>query len=387
MVTYDRNKDYTDLINKAVKNGDLFAAANYEQSLNAKIAGEGLPYAQRHDYDDYLHTNSMAGNYDKNTDYTAAINKAVAAGDLSSASGLEKMLNAKIIGEGLPYRTSNKYSAAATEKPTYQSQYSDQINNIVNQILNGTYTDFQNSADYQSLAREYAAKGKKAMQDTTGDVASRTGGLASSFAVSAGQQADNAYMQQLQDIARQMYDKKRSDQYNEASLLGNLENSNYAKYQDQLGQYNTEQENALNRQQNQRNYDYQLAQDKYQKSSSIAQTMAGIGDFSLLKNMGYTDAQIRELTDAYKVAAAKKGAKSSGSGKGSSSTLSSTSTMATKSGKIPAGLKSGMAKNLWTLTQTSGFSKEVVANRIGVAYNSGAITEAEADILLKLIGG
>ena len=138
MATYDKNKDYTALIRQAVSNGDLYAAANYEQSLNAKIAGEGLPYAQRHDYEGYLNSNSMASGYDKNTDYTAAINKAVAAGDLNSASGLEKMLNAKIIGEGLPYRTSNKYSAATTEKPTYQSQYSDQIDALVSKILNGT---------------------------------------------------------------------------------------------------------------------------------------------------------------------------------------------------------------------------------------------------------
>ena len=383
MATYDKNKDYTALINQAVKSGDLFAAANYEQSLNSKIAGEGLPYAQQHNYGDYLGSNSMAGNYDKNTDYTAAINKAVSAGDLSSASGLEKMLNAKIVGEGLPYRTSNKYSAAATEKPTYQSQYSDQINGIVNKILNGTYNDFQNSADYQSLAREYAAKGKMAMQDTLGDVSARTGGLASSYAVSAGQQADNGYMQQLQDVARDMYADQRSEQYNQASLLQGLENNNYAKYQDQLGQYNTEQASALNQQQ---------AAD--QKTQSIAETMAGVGDFSGLKSMGYTDEQIRELTDAYKAAAVAKTAKATkktgtgGNGNGSSSTpdTSTAPTTTTKSGRIPAGLKSGMARNLWALLQSNS-NKELVANRIGVAYEKNAITEAEADILLKLIGG
>ena len=99
--TYDKNKDYTALINQAVQNGDLFAAANYEQALNAKIAGEGLSYAQQHNYDSYLDKGPISSTYDKNTDYTAAINKAVAAGDMDSAAGLEKMLNAKIIGEGL----------------------------------------------------------------------------------------------------------------------------------------------------------------------------------------------------------------------------------------------------------------------------------------------
>jgi hypothetical protein len=43
--------------------------------LTPRLRGEGLPYAQRHDYDSNLNSNSMASGYDKNTDYTAAITK------------------------------------------------------------------------------------------------------------------------------------------------------------------------------------------------------------------------------------------------------------------------------------------------------------------------
>ncbi|MEA4947047.1 MAG: hypothetical protein VB058_05740 [Oscillospiraceae bacterium] len=420
--TYDKNKDYTALIRQAVSNGDLNAAANYEQSLNAKIAGEGLSYAPQHNYDQYLGTNPTANTYDKDIDYTAAINKALASGDKSSAKGLEAQLNAKIIGEGLNYNTTNRFSSE-TEKPTYTSQYSDQIDALVSKILNGTYDDFRNSADYQSLASEYAAKGKKAMQDTVADVSARTGGLASSYATTAGAQANNDYMQQLQDVAREMYSDQRSDQYNEASLLSNLDNSDYAKYQDQLSQYDTEQSTA-----------YSKAQDTASAKETKAETLAQYGDFSGYKDLGYSDAEIAAMTAAYKAQLAASAAKSSGSGSGSGSSKitsaiidksnefsadgdttglenylnslvyagklsesdadylydtyahqKSTKTNTASSNQIPTTLKSGMSRNLWIIAVDPARDKSMVATRISTAYNAGAISEDEADSLLSIL--
>lgn len=380
MAGYNKDINYEDLIQKAAKAGDYLSAAQYEQLRNDKITGEGLNYKT---------TNRYAGNLDT-TDYGTQLRTLMDTGaDADTVSSvLQKRVNKASSAINLkPYVNDALYQTAAqyiktknNEAPQFKSRYSSTIDDLVGKILSGTFEDYMKSPEYASLSSEYSANGKKAMQDTMGDVAARTGGLASSYAVTAGQQADNAFMQQLQDVARDMYSNQRSDLYNEASMLGNLENSNYAKYQDQLSQYNTEQASALSKQQ---------AADE--KAQSIAETMAGIGDFSMLKNMGYTDAQIKELTDAYKATAvAKTTTKKSGSGGSSRSAGSTTDTPTTttsKSGKIPSGLKNGMAKNLWALTQTSGFSKEVIANRIGVAYDAGKITDAEADILLKLIGG
>lgn len=315
MATYDKNKDYTALIRKSVADGDLFAAAQYEQQLNAKIDGEGLPYQKQNNYSDYLDSNPISSNYDGKVDYTAAINKAVAAGDYNSAAGLEKQLNAKIIGMGLPYRTSNKYASMLTEKQKstapvdpYKSKYSDTIDKLVSGILNGTYSDFQNSEEYKGLADEYSALGKKAMQDTVGDASSRTGGLASSYAVTAGQQANDAYMQKLQDLARQMYSDKQTQDYNKLNMLTGLDSTDYSRYRDTVGDAQTDRE-----------WTYQQQQDADEKAQSIAETMAGIGDFSGLKAMGYTDEQIKELTASYAAAqAAKTATKSSGSGRSKS---------------------------------------------------------------------
>lgn len=371
MAAYDKNKDYTDLIQKAVASGDLFAAAQYEQQLNAKIDGEGLPYQKQNNYTDYLGSNPISGNYNKDIDYTAAIQKAAASGDITSAAGLEKELNAKILGEGLPYRTVNKYTTMLTEKKQganpvkpYQSKYSDAIDKLVSGILNGTYSDFQNSGEYKSLADEYAAKGKQAMQDTVGDVSARTGGLASSYAVTAGQQADNAYMQQLQTLARQMYADKQSQDYNKLNMLSGLDSTDYGRYRDTVSDARYNDETTYNRQQTQQQWDYQQQQDADKKAKSIAETMAGIGDFSGLKAMGYTDDQIQELTDAFtaqQAAAAAKAAKSSsgGSGSGSSGKSKITSDIISKvKAFADDGDNSGMEKYLENMQYAGKLSQD-----------------------------
>lgn len=53
---YDKNMDYTAMINKALANGDLAAAAYYEDLRNKKIQGEGLQgqYALTNNYAQYL---------------------------------------------------------------------------------------------------------------------------------------------------------------------------------------------------------------------------------------------------------------------------------------------------------------------------------------------
>jgi hypothetical protein len=384
MAGYNKDINYEDLIQKAAKAGDYLSAAQYEQLRNDKIIGEGLNYKT---------TNRYAGNLDT-TDYGTQLRTLMDTGaDADTVYDvLQKRVNKASSAINLkPYVNDALYQTAAqyiktknNAAPQFKSRYSSTIDDLVGKILNGTFEDYMKSPEYASLSSEYSANGKKAMQDTMGDVAARTGGLASSYAVTAGQQADNAFMQQLQDVARQMYSDQQSQNYNKLSAIEDLDNTDYSRFRDTV----SDKQNA--------------DETLYERQSSIAKTMAGIGDYSGLRALGYTDAQIKALTDDYKAkqaaaaAAAVKKTTSSGrskSGSGSKAKSSSTPdtstapTTTTKSGRIPAGLKSGMARNLWALTQTSGFSKEVIANRIGVAYDAGKITDAEADILLKLIGG
>ena len=122
--------------------------------------------------------------------------------------------------------------------PTYNSEYMDQLNALARQLTSMNYDDWTKGNQYQALADRYGACGRMSMQDVLGQVASRTGGLASSYATTAAQQQYNQYMAQLEEVARQLYSQERGDLMDSASLYRNLANDEYDRYRDSLSDYN-----------------------------------------------------------------------------------------------------------------------------------------------------
>ena len=122
--------------------------------------------------------------------------------------------------------------------PTYNSEYMDQLNALARQLTSMNYDDWTKGSQYQALADRYGASGRMSMQDVLGQVASRTGGLASSYATTAAQQQYNQYMAQLEEVARQLYSHERGDLMDSASLYRNLANDEYDRYRDSLSDYN-----------------------------------------------------------------------------------------------------------------------------------------------------
>ena len=122
--------------------------------------------------------------------------------------------------------------------PTYNSEYMDQLNALARQLTSMNYDDWTKGSQYQALADRYGASGRMSMQDVLGQVASRTGGLASSYATTAAQQQYNQYMAQLEEVARQLYSQERGDLMDSASLYRNLANDEYDRYRDSLNDYN-----------------------------------------------------------------------------------------------------------------------------------------------------
>ena len=114
----------------------------------------------------------------------------------------------------------------------------DAINNL-------NYDTFKQGSQYGNLKKSYEQQGQTAMKDTLGQVAARTGGMASSYATSAANQSYNNYMQKLEDAARSMFNEeysKKMDAYNMAQQeYGNA----YGEYRDAKSDAWTEY-NALN---------------------------------------------------------------------------------------------------------------------------------------------
>lgn len=134
------------------------------------------------------------------------------------------------------------YSAA----PTYKDSYSAQIDKMLNDILNRDAFSYNAMEDplYQQYSQQYQREGQRAMQDTLGQVSARTGGMASSYATSAAQQANNYYMQQMSDkipelaqLAYSMYLDNIDLKVQDLGLLENASDREYNRYRDTMSDW------------------------------------------------------------------------------------------------------------------------------------------------------
>lgn len=141
------------------------------------------------------------------------------------------------------------------EKP-FASKYESYLNNTLGDIQNRKDFSYDVNKDalYQQYKKQYQALGNQAMQETMANASSLTGGYGSSYATTAGQQAYNNYMQQLNDIvpdlyaqARTNYDTKTSNLYNEASLYAGLDSEAYNRWSENRNYYQTKYDNEWNR--------------------------------------------------------------------------------------------------------------------------------------------
>lgn len=194
------------------------------------------------------------------------------------------------------------------DAPTYTSQYQDQINQMVNDILNRPAFSYNKDADplYQQYAEAYTRNGQQAMNDTLAQMAARTGGLASSYAGTASQQTYNKYMDALNDkvpelyqLAYSMYNNEGNNMRNNLSMVQGLENTDYGRYMDALGQYNTDRNLAYNQYRdlwdqyyNDRNFSYgqyqdQLGQYNTDRNFSYGQYQDALGQWNTDRNWDY----------------------------------------------------------------------------------------------------
>lgn len=117
----------------------------------------------------------------------------------------------------------------ATNNEQYKSAYSSMIDELVNKAINRQPFQYDPATDpaYQAYARQYLRLGDEAGRDTLADVASQTGGIASSYAVTASQQARNAYNQALTDkipsLMETAYNRYRNDYNDNLAGIGTLQ--------------------------------------------------------------------------------------------------------------------------------------------------------------------
>lgn len=134
----------------------------------------------------------------------------------------------------------------ANKPGDYSPVWQDEADAYLNQYQNRdpfSY-DFNSDALYQQYKDNYIQQGQMAMMDTMGQAAAMTGGYGNSYAQTAGQQAYNLYLNQLNDVMPELY-QMAHDRYTQEGqnmldmydLYMNKENYEYSKYQDVLNNW------------------------------------------------------------------------------------------------------------------------------------------------------
>ena len=132
----------------------------------------------------------------------------------------------------------------ATNNEQYKSAYSSMIDELVNKAINRQPFQYDPATDpaYQAYARQYLRLGDEAGRDTLADVSAQTGGIASSYAVTASQQARDAYNQALTDkipsLMETAYNKYRNEYNDNLAGIGTLQGLDDSAY----GRFSTDRQ-------------------------------------------------------------------------------------------------------------------------------------------------
>lgn len=190
--------------------------------------------------------------------------------------GVSEYTSGKLNQYGQGYQQSAGVQAAQdylngvlNKKPVADAQ----LSNLYDRIMNReqfTY-DLNGDALYQQYKDKYQQMGRQAMMDTMGNATQLTGGYGSSYASTAGNQAYQQYLQQLNDIVPDLY-SAAYDRYNQqGNDMLNQYNLAYGQYRDALGDWEGERDFANADYWNKYNTDYGAWQDQLNYWNQMAQ--------------------------------------------------------------------------------------------------------------------
>ena len=148
--------------------------------------------------------------------------------------------------------------------------YQEAVKGAIEKILNRDKFSYDLNGDalYQQYKDQYSVLGKQAMMDTMGQAAALTGGYGNSYASTAGNQAYQSYLQQLNDIVPELYgmalnqyNQEGQDLINQYGVLSDQYNQEYGRYRDLVGDWQTQLKYLADRYANERNFDYSKYSD------------------------------------------------------------------------------------------------------------------------------
>lgn len=276
--------------------------------------------------------------------------------------------------------------------PEYSNPYAAKIDELLNRVLSRDEFSYNYADDplYQQYAKAYQREGERAAQNALADAASMTGGLPSSYAVTAGTQAGNYYAAQLgdkipelQQLAYSMYLDDINQKIQDLGLVQQMDETQYNRYRDtvadnqyaynmdyniyrdSIGDNQWQQQFDYNKEQDDRNYAYNTGNNAYDRALELLK-MGIMPDSSTLSKAQLTDDEARSYMQYYQTLTANSatGRASSGGSRRSSSGRSS-------SGSTSSGTGGSMNSLFEDMRNSSSPQLYLAQNykKYGVAYN------------------
>lgn len=193
-------------------------------------------------------------------------------------------------------------SPSKTEKPVYSSPYSGRVTELLDAISGYKPFSYDMEADplYKQYRKQYLREGKRAVEDTMGSFAGMTGGIPSSYAVTAAAQAGNYYNSQLNDRIPELYqlayDRYRNDYdklFDELNMYMTADDIAYGRHRDDVSDWYDERQYNRDVFENDRDFQYKAnvySDEKAASDEAAAWEKAGIaadyGDYSYLETLG-----------------------------------------------------------------------------------------------------
>lgn len=221
-------------------------------------------------------------------DYSEQMGIAEGQGDFDLAAQYERQHNAKVLGEGLDYELSYKYTKpedygfipdskkVSSAVPSTTSR-SDAMNLLLSDLQKPSSFTYDPQSDplYKNYKEQAERSAKNVSEDVMAQAAAMTGGMPSSYAVSAASQAASRQMQQadnmipeLYRLALDKYNAERSDKYKQLGVLMDLDNTEYNRGRDALDDERYAEETAYNR----GIYDDEVERQRYLEDEDIKRT-------------------------------------------------------------------------------------------------------------------
>ena len=251
---------------------------------------------------------------------TAEVDKSAESGAASAPANVQQDA-VKPTASALPRSNAVKSAQAAlaalTKPASYTSRWQSQIDSALSKILNREEFSYDVNADklYDQYKKQYVSSGKKAMEDTVGQMSTMTGGYGNSWAQTAGQAAYGEEMAKLNDVIPELY-QLALERYNSEGdalrqnygLLLDAESTDYGRYRDTVSDYLTERDYRRGVYDDERNFDYQkqlddrelaLTLDRYKKEDAqYAQQVEYQKERDAVEDARYAQAWEKDVADS-----------------------------------------------------------------------------------------